>query len=198
MAISFTRSSVCKSMKCLAMVVMIAFFSQVILALYFIPSDRNVMANINNLISSKIKLSDSSARKLKAGFEDDEEFSKNPRAIKPPMVLRLEELEFTPECHIHSKEAISAIHRAKSQECKRLISDITCEIQDGTFYPDKLPNSCPNKGYNYGKYWGCYQDEKKFRILSSFYGNYPNTNSPDLCINICIQAGFPYAGVQYV
>ncbi|KPJ07173.1 Xylosyltransferase oxt [Papilio machaon] len=49
----------------------------------------------------------------------------------------------------------------------------------------------------YGKYHGCYLDEKKLRILSSFYGNYATTNSPEFCLDICIQAGFPYAGVQY-
>jgi protein xylosyltransferase len=52
-------------------------------------------------------------------------------------------------------------------------------------------------GFTAGKSLGCYQDEKTFRLLSGYYANLKTTNSPKHCINMCLQSGFPYAGVQY-
>ncbi|XP_066992776.2 xylosyltransferase oxt [Anabrus simplex] len=111
--------------------------------------------------------------------------------------LRLEELDFVPMCDIVAKEAISAIHRAKTQRCKQEIVNITCLIQQNQLYPQHLPNSCPSLGYTAGKSLGCYRDEKTFRLLSGYYANLKTTNSPQHCINMCLQSGFPYAGVQY-
>jgi hypothetical protein len=60
----------------------------------------------------------------------------------------LSELKFLPKCDIaNEKEVISAIQRAKSQDCKQLISDIACEIKSNTFYPITLPNTCPSGNY---------------------------------------------------
>lgn len=61
-------------------------------------------------------------------------------------VLRLEELDFTPACEISNKEAVSAIHRAKTQLCKQEIANITCRINDSQLYPKFLHMSCPTKG----------------------------------------------------
>lgn len=52
-------------------------------------------------------------------------------------------------------------------------------------------------GFTAGKSLGCYRDEKNFRLLSGYYANLKTTNSPKHCINMCLQSGFPYAGVQY-
>lgn len=112
-------------------------------------------------------------------------------------ILRLEELDFTPPCEITTKEAISAIHRARTQKCKQQIANTTCLIKQGLFYPSSLPNYCPNNDLESGKSLGCFKDEKTYRILNGYYGNYKNTNSPDSCIRLCLQSGFPYAGVQY-
>jgi protein xylosyltransferase len=60
--------------------------------------------------------------------------------------LRLEELDFVPACDIVAKEAISAIHRAKTQLCKQKLANITCLIQQRQLYPHHLPNSCPSPG----------------------------------------------------
>lgn len=62
--------------------------------------------------------------------------------------LRLEELDFVPVCDIVAKEAISAVHRAKTQLCKQKLSNITCLIQQRQLYPHHLPNSCPSPGNN--------------------------------------------------
>ncbi|KAJ9592775.1 hypothetical protein L9F63_015553 [Diploptera punctata] len=112
--------------------------------------------------------------------------------------LRLEELDFVPTCDILAKEAISAIHRAKTQLCKQKLANITCLIQQRQLYPHHLPNSCPSQDvFTAGKSLGCYKDEKTFRLLSGYYANLKTTNSPKHCINMCLQSGFPYAGVQY-
>ena len=60
--------------------------------------------------------------------------------------LRLEELDFVPLCDILAKEAISAIHRAKTQLCKQKLANITCLIQQRQLYPHHLPNTCPSQG----------------------------------------------------
>jgi hypothetical protein len=60
----------------------------------------------------------------------------------------LSELKFIPKCDIaNEKEVLSAIQRAKSQDCKQLISNIACEIKSKTFYPVSLPNTCPSGNY---------------------------------------------------
>ncbi|XP_053683028.1 xylosyltransferase oxt [Sabethes cyaneus] len=112
-------------------------------------------------------------------------------------VLNLSDLSFVPACDIYSKETISAIHRASSQACKKQIADIGCAILEGTFYPRRLPNYCPNGGHVPNRALGCFQDEKNFRILSGYYTNFKTSNSPRRCIQLCLQSGFLYAGVQY-
>ncbi|XP_014272406.1 xylosyltransferase oxt isoform X2 [Halyomorpha halys] len=112
-------------------------------------------------------------------------------------VLRLEELDFLPICEIKSKEAISAIHRARTQHCKQTIANISCLISSSNLYPEKLPHTCPSSGLESGKPMGCYQDDKALRLLTGFYQNLKTTNSPNTCLDICTKGGFPYAGVQY-
>lgn len=111
--------------------------------------------------------------------------------------LNVNELDFVPPCDIRSRETISAVHRAKSQACKKQILDIGCEIQKGTFYPTRLPNFCPNGEFVSDRELGCFQDEKNFRILSGYYTNFKTNNTPRRCIQLCLQSGFLYAGVQY-
>ncbi|XP_075224237.1 xylosyltransferase oxt isoform X2 [Lycorma delicatula] len=118
--------------------------------------------------------------------------------VNKTTVLRVEELDFVPLCEITGKEAISAIHRAKTQHCKQLLANVTCLIQHQQLYPTQLKHSCPAAGYEAGRSLGCFQDEKKFRLLSGYYANLKTTNSPQHCINLCLQSGFPYAGVQFV
>ncbi|XP_058124998.1 xylosyltransferase oxt [Anopheles ziemanni] len=111
--------------------------------------------------------------------------------------LRLEELDFVPPCELTRKETVSAIHRAKSQSCKAKIVDVACKIKEGTFYPDQLPNSCPRGTHLPNRALGCFRDEKDFRLLSGYFTTFKTANSPEKCIRLCLQSGYPFAGVQY-
>lgn len=198
MAIIFRR--ICyKYTKCIIASVLIAFFAQILVAVSFFPSVNDNLLKTNGYESlPRLEAAEVSARKNGFGLSDDEDLSSiNRYQNKPLTMLRVEELDFKPACEIYSREAISAIHRAKTQACKQQIVNKTCLIQEGQFYPEKLPNYCPHNGVTYGKYLGCYVDEKKLRLLSGFYGNYANTNSRSACLDICVQGGFQYAGVQY-
>ncbi|CAH2981318.1 unnamed protein product [Chilo suppressalis] len=186
-----------KYTKCIVITILVAFFVQILVAIRFFPSIENdIILKRNSPVFEKQELDAVSARKVISRLTDDEGFSSR---IKHQTTsrLRLEELDFIPQCEIKSKEAISAIHRAKTQACKHEIVNVTCLIQSNIFYPKILPSYCSARNATYGKELGCFQDEKKLRILSTFYGNYVNSNSPTNCLDICIQAGFPFAGVQY-
>lgn len=111
--------------------------------------------------------------------------------------LKLEELNFDLPCHITEKQALSALNRAKTQRCKQVIANITCLSYENQLYPQELKSSCPSGGFIRGKQLGCYKDEKNFRLLNGYFGVNKNENSPSYCINICLQSGFLYAGVQY-
>ncbi|XP_035445295.2 xylosyltransferase oxt [Spodoptera frugiperda] len=188
-----------KYTKCLVITVLLAFFIHIFIAISLFPSiNDNISMNSGYVSSARQLVGEVSARKNNIGFGDDEDLSSNNKNHnKPSTYLRLEELDFKPPCEIKSKEAISAIHRAKTQNCKQQIVNKTCLIQSGSFYPHELPNTCRRGQMTFGKYLGCYADQKKLRLLTGFYGNYANTNSPSACLDICIQAGFMYAGVQY-
>lgn len=111
--------------------------------------------------------------------------------------LHLPDLDFSPGCKLRAKEAVSAVHRATTQTCKSHIINITCALQRGDFYPEALPDLCPRNKHLPRQSLGCFRDKKNFRLLSGYYVNYKETNEPDLCVNMCLQGGFPFAGVQY-
>lgn len=81
--------------------------------------------------------------------------------------------------------------------CKEIIINASCAIQSGTFYPKRLPNYCPNEPFSAYRSLGCHRDDKKFRTLCSYYINLKTTNTPEKCVDLCLQSGFVYAGVQY-
>uniref|UniRef100_W8C4M3 protein xylosyltransferase n=1 Tax=Ceratitis capitata TaxID=7213 RepID=W8C4M3_CERCA len=101
------------------------------------------------------------------------------------------------ECNITAKEAISALQRAKTKDCRKQIAHIACAIQEGNFYAQHLPNYCPAGNHTANLPLGCYQDEKEYRLLSGYFTNFKTTNTPRKCTRLCLQSGFPYAGVQY-
>lgn len=186
-----------KYVQCIGIAVLIAFFGQLLIAMNFFPTiTDNLLEKHGQDSFIKQEEGDISVKK-DIGYNDVHFPSSNKLSSKHGSRLRLEELDFKPICDINSREAISAVHRAKSQNCKSQIINITCLIQQGHFYPEALSNKCYNDGTTYGKHLGCFVDEKKQRLLSGYYGIYPNTNSPNMCLDICIQAGFPFAGVQY-
>lgn len=188
-----------KYSKCIMVSVLVAFFVQIFVAISFFPSINDNLPRKHGYIwIPKQEQADVSARKNNFVYSDDEDLNSIPNLqVKPASQLRLEELDFKPPCDIKGREAISAIHRAKTQVCKQLIANKTCLIQESNFYPYSLPNRCQHEGKTYGKYLGCYADEKKMRLLFGFYGNYASTNSHIACLEICVQGGFTYTGVQY-
>lgn len=108
-----------------------------------------------------------------------------------------DELDFVPSCNITVRDAISALDRAKTQQCKKKIADTACAIQSGEFYPKVLPSFCPTNNFTANRSIGCFKDEKTFRILSGYYTNFKISNSHQKCLQMCLQSGFIYAGVQY-
>lgn len=111
--------------------------------------------------------------------------------------LTVDQLGFQPECNINAKEAISALQRAKTIDCKKHIAHVACSIQAGHFYAHQLHSYCPSGNHTANASLGCYRDEKEFRLLSGYFTNFKTTNSPQRCIQLCLQSGYPYAGVQY-
>lgn len=111
--------------------------------------------------------------------------------------LRVEELSFKPACEINTKEAISAIHRAKTQKCKQYIANVFCLGLAEDLYPKYLSGHCPVEGKTKGHALGCFKDENNFRLLTGYLGVNKKSNSAEYCTELCLQSGFEYAGVEY-
>lgn len=54
--------------------------------------------------------------------------------------------DFVPKCDILSKDALSALQRAESQQCRQEIANIVCQHQAGQLMPNTLPQFCPHLG----------------------------------------------------
>lgn len=112
----------------------------------------------------------------------------------------LSQLKFHPKCNIsRDKEVVSAVSRAHSQECKELIINVACAIRSNDLYPTTLPNTCKSLNGNYieNRSLGCFKDDRKHRLLTNLYTSFKETNSPKKCIQMCLQSGYLYAGVEY-
>ncbi|XP_008407432.1 xylosyltransferase 1 [Poecilia reticulata] len=51
-----------------------------------------------------------------------------------------------PQCEISGKEAISALSRAKSKECRQQIAEVYCRHKEGQLMPDAVTRYCPIEG----------------------------------------------------
>uniref|UniRef100_A0A4W6E093 Xylosyltransferase 1 n=1 Tax=Lates calcarifer TaxID=8187 RepID=A0A4W6E093_LATCA len=51
-----------------------------------------------------------------------------------------------PQCEIGGKEAISALSRAKSRECRQQIVEVYCKHKEGALMPERVPRYCPREG----------------------------------------------------
>lgn len=102
-------------------------------------------------------------------------------------------------CNITAKEAVSAINRATSLGCKQELVDLVCSLDKGLVYPASLPRSCPKKvdPATKGRHMGCFQDSFTKRVLQGHLVKMKDTNSPQVCLEVCINTGFSYSGVQY-
>ncbi|XP_062841097.1 xylosyltransferase 2 [Trichomycterus rosablanca] len=51
--------------------------------------------------------------------------------------------DFVPRCEILGKDALSALHRAGSRQCRQQIANVVCKHQAGELMPQALPQYCP-------------------------------------------------------
>lgn len=51
-----------------------------------------------------------------------------------------------PKCEISGKEAISALSRAKSKDCRQQIAEVYCRHKEGQLMPEKVTRYCPLEG----------------------------------------------------
>ncbi|XP_068193653.1 xylosyltransferase 1-like [Antennarius striatus] len=59
-----------------------------------------------------------------------------------------------PQCEVSGKEAISALSRAKSRECRQRIVEVYCQHKERTLMPEKVPRYCPLEGKaNVNAHW---------------------------------------------
>nr|AAH73559.1 MGC82842 protein [Xenopus laevis] len=54
--------------------------------------------------------------------------------------------ELPPKCEITGKEAISALSRAKSKQCRQEIAEVYCQHKQGKLMPEKVTRLCPLEG----------------------------------------------------
>ncbi|KAG7504483.1 xylosyltransferase 1-like [Solea senegalensis] len=50
------------------------------------------------------------------------------------------------QCEVSGKEAISALSRAKSRECRQQIVEVYCKHKESVLMPEKVPRYCPTEG----------------------------------------------------
>uniref|UniRef100_A0A915PQL3 protein xylosyltransferase n=1 Tax=Setaria digitata TaxID=48799 RepID=A0A915PQL3_9BILA len=99
-------------------------------------------------------------------------------------------------CKLLSESLIlKALSRMETEECRAKARDIVCNINRET--PDSLPNTCPkyNEGLR-GQYVGCFKDSLNSRLLNGHLYKFKN-NSPSYCVNMCLRAGYSFAGIEY-
>lgn len=44
---------------------------------------------------------------------------------------------------------------------------------------------------------GCFRDGKEIKLLPGYKTTFIKTNSHENCLDLCLQSGFVYAGVEY-
>ncbi|XP_041133745.1 xylosyltransferase 1-like isoform X2 [Polyodon spathula] len=64
------------------------------------------------------------------------------RAISSPQI----KYDQPPKCEISGKEAISALSRAKTKECRQRIAEIYCQHKERLLMPEKVTRFCPLEG----------------------------------------------------
>ena len=68
------------------------------------------------------------------------------QALSTTPMNNVTEFQYRPKCEVRSKDALSAVLRARTQTCKQEIADVACRAQEGNLYKRKLPRFCPLKG----------------------------------------------------
>lgn len=65
-------------------------------------------------------------------------------ATRPPPGLEARKEQ--PQCEVSGKEAISALSRAKSRECRQQIVEVYCKHKERALMPERVPRYCPVEG----------------------------------------------------
>ena len=70
-------------------------------------------------------------------------------------------------CNVSGKEALSALQRAVTKQCKQEIVDLLCALQEGEVYPQSIHSTCPRQvdQNTQGEALGCFQDSFSQRLL---------------------------------
>lgn len=50
----------------------------------------------------------------------------------------------------------------------------------------------------HAEYVGCFKDEPASRVLDGHFYKFKNNNSPVYCVNMCLRAGYKYAGLYFL
>ncbi|XP_038065057.1 xylosyltransferase 1-like isoform X2 [Patiria miniata] len=56
------------------------------------------------------------------------------------------QFDYSSSCPIEGKDAVSALGRATTLQCKQDIADVVCRMKKGSLYPQKIARMCPLKG----------------------------------------------------
>ncbi|XP_007577862.1 xylosyltransferase 1-like [Poecilia formosa] len=80
------------------------------------------------------------------GSNQDAPFFQTKRPGSPALPPGPEPNRDRPQCEISGKEAISALSRAKSRECRQRIVEVYCKHKERALMPEKVPRYCPIQG----------------------------------------------------
>ncbi|XP_039979693.1 xylosyltransferase 1-like isoform X2 [Xiphias gladius] len=72
--------------------------------------------------------------------------NRDPPFYQSKKSVSLEPKKERPQCEISGKEAISALSRAKSRECRHQIAEVYCKHKERALMPEKVPRYCPIEG----------------------------------------------------
>lgn len=86
------------------------------------------------------------AQKNSSSFKDIHSSPKQPHHKKSGNSSPEIRYEQPPKCEISGKEAISALSRAKSKQCRQEIAEIYCRHKQGKLMPEQVTRLCPLEG----------------------------------------------------
>ncbi|KAI6237426.1 Cyclin and Carbohydrate-binding WSC and Glycosyl transferase domain containing protein [Aphelenchoides besseyi] len=125
-------------------------------------------------------------------------------ALPHDLVVEIQKLEDkqpssrVPRCTFPDTLADSAFNRMTTEECRKQLEDVACEMDPVGWPVHAIENSCSKFDKSiHANYKGCYEDGSKKRILRGFKYDFTDSNSPQRCIQHCLRIGFQLAGVEY-
>lgn len=99
----------------------------------------------------------------------NQEKKKKAVALLPPSVeTKKEQLQ----CEVSGKEAISALSRARSRECRQQIVEVYCKHKQGALMPEKVPRYCPLQGESCRSQTAFVSEYLYVDVITNNYVNY--------------------------